>query len=399
MNKLKKYKEFILEKKISVDIPIPNDVIQIADAYTKAGYDIFVVGGAIRDFLQGKTPHDYDLVTNALPNESKQILKGFNVSDEQGKNFGVLRVFTKDEPEGYEIASYRKDISKGRDTKGTDQKVEMGKHITIEDDVKRRDLTVNALFYNLATKEIVDLVGGVDDIKNNIIRAVGIASERFVEDRLRIMRCFRFAARTGGEIDSTTSNAIIKDNRLKGISETDDVSQERVWDEIKKAWEQAKDFNRYLGFFDKYKMWDQIFPGSTINNNFIKSKNFVVVLANLFKNEPIRGLEDKLIQSYKIPNSPDAGKIASQISFLIELSTLTIENVTEIYTKKTKCNISDSTILEWLKVNSIDEPMLIKFVEYRPSVSAKALMDKGFMGRELGLEIKRLETENFKKLL
>ncbi len=397
--KLKKYKEFILEKKISVDIPIPNDVIQIADVYTRAGYDIFVVGGAIRDFLQGKTPHDYDLVTNALPDESKKILKGFNVSDEQGKNFGVLRVFTKDEPEGYEIASYRKDISKGRDTKGTDQKVEMGKHITIEDDVKRRDLTVNALFYNLATKEIVDLVGGVDDIKNNVIRAVGVASERFIEDRLRIMRCFRFAARTGGEIDSTTSNAIEKDNRLKGISETDDVSQERVWDEIKKAWDQSKDFNRYLGFFTKYKMWDQIFPGSTINTNFVKSKDFVVVLANLFKNESIRGLEDRLIQNFKIPNSVESGKISSQIAFLIELSTLTIENVADIYNKKIKCNINDSTILEWLKVNSIDEPMLIKFVEYRPSVSAKELMDKGFMGRELGLEIKRLETERFKKML
>ncbi len=106
-----------------------------------------------------------------LPEESKQILKGFNVSDEQGKNFGVLRVYTKDETEGYEITSYRRDISKGRDTKGDDQKVEMGNDVTIEDDCKRRDLTMKiTLFYNIKNKKIVDLVGGVDDIKNKICK-------------------------------------------------------------------------------------------------------------------------------------------------------------------------------------------------------------------------------------
>jgi tRNA nucleotidyltransferase/poly(A) polymerase len=391
--KLKKYKEFILENKISVDIPIPNDILEIANAYRKSGYDIFVVGGAIRDFLQGKTPHDYDLVTNALPNESKEILKGFNVSDEQGKNFGVLRVFTKDEPAGHEIASYRKDISKGRDTKGDEQKVEMGKHITIEDDVKRRDLTVNSLFYNIVTKEIIDLVGGVNDIKNNIIRAVGIPSERFAEDRLRIMRCFRFAARTGGEIDSTTSNAIKDDNRLIGISLEEDVSTERIWDEINKSWEQAKDFNRYLGFFTKYKMWDQIFPDSKINTNFVDSKDFVVVIANLFKNESTNRLEDKLVQLYKIESD-----IAKKVVFLLTLLSFNVDDVFDIYKKKTQCGVTDSTIIEWLKVNSIDEPMLTKFVDYKPSVSSKVLMDRGIKGRELGLEIKRLESENFKKI-
>ena len=95
---------------LNTEIPLPNDIIEISNAYIKAGKDIFLVGGAVRDFIQGVKPKDWDLVTNALPNESKDILKGFRVSDEQGKNFGVLRVYTKDEPEGYEIASYRRDI-------------------------------------------------------------------------------------------------------------------------------------------------------------------------------------------------------------------------------------------------------------------------------------------------
>ena len=203
---------------------IPKDIEMISALFHNANKDLYVVGGAVRDHLQGKEPHDYDLVTNALPEESKQILNGWNVSDEQGKNFGVLRIYTKDEPLGYELAVYRKDISLGRDTKGEDQKVEIGNHITIEDDVKRRDLTVNALFYDINKNEIVDLVGGVDDIKNNIIRAVGNPTDRFNEDRLRILRAIRFTARIDGEIDTETSNAIKKDNRLRNISSKDDVS-------------------------------------------------------------------------------------------------------------------------------------------------------------------------------
>ena len=386
-------------KKISVNIPLPNDIIEVSNAYIKAGKDIFLVGGAVRDFIQGKEPKDWDLVTNALPEESKEILKGFKLSDEQGKNFGVLRLYTKDEPEGYEIASYRKDISSGRDTKGDDQKVEMGKHITIFDDCMRRDLTMNALFYDIKNKQIVDIVGGVDDIKNGVVRAVGNAMERFIEDRLRICRIFRFAARTGGKIDGNTAKAIRTDNRLKGIGPKDDVSQERIWEEFKKAWKQAIDFNDYLNFFTEFDMWEQVFPGSKINTDLLESKDFVVVMANLFKNESTKGLEDRLVQEYKIPNSPESGKITTQIVFLINLLGLTIDEVPEMYKKKVQCSIKDTTILEWLDVNSINDPVKIKFVEFRPSVSSKELMDRGITGRELGVEIKRLEIENFKKLL
>ena len=386
-------------KKISVNIPLPNDIIEVSNAYIKAGKDIFLVGGAVRDFIQGKEPKDWDLVTNALPEESKEILKGFKLSDEQGKNFGVLRLYTKDEPEGYEIASYRKDISSGRDTKGDDQKVEMGKHITIFDDCMRRDLTMNALFYDIKNKQIVDIVGGVDDIKNGVVRAVGNAMERFIEDRLRICRIFRFAARTGGKIDGNTAKAIRTDNRLKGIGPKDDVSQERIWEEFKKAWKQAIDFNDYLNFFTEFDMWEQVFPGSKINTDLVESKDFVVVMANLFKNESTNGLQERLVEEYKIPNSPESGKVATQMIFLINLLGLTIDDVPEMYKKKVQCSIKDTTILEWLDVNSINDPVKIKFVEFKPSVSSKELMDQGITGRELGIEIKRLEIENFKKLL
>jgi tRNA nucleotidyltransferase/poly(A) polymerase len=391
---IKKYKQFVNENKISTEIPLPNDIIEISNAYISAGKDIFLVGGAVRDFIQGIEPKDYDLVTNALPNESKEILKGFKVSDEQGKNFGVLRVYTKDEPEGYEIASYRRDISGGRDTKGDDQKVEMGGDVTIEDDCNRRDLTMNALFYDIKNKQIVDLVDGVEDIKKGIVRAVGDASQRFIEDRLRICRIFRFAARTGGEIDSKTAQAIRNDNRLKGVGPKDDVSQERIWDELKKSWKQAKDYRYYLNFFTKFDMWEEVFPGANINTDLVDSKDFVVVIANLFKNESPIGLADKLAQEYKIEL-----ETSTKVAFLISLLSFKVEDVFDIYKKRQQCAISDATILEWLKVEGIDTNELIKFVEYRPSVSAQELMSQGFKGKELGIEIKRLEVEKFKSML
>lgn len=392
--KIKRYSQFINENKISAEIPLPNDIIEISNAYIKSGKDIFLVGGAVRDFIQGIEPKDYDLVTNALPNESKEILKDFKVSDEQGKNFGVLRVYTKDEPEGYEIASYRRDISGGRDTKGDGQKVEMGGNVTIEDDCNRRDLTMNALFYDIKNKQIIDLVGGVDDIKKGIVRSVGDASQRFIEDRLRICRIFRFAARTGGEIDSKTAQAIRNDNRLKGVGPKDDVSQERIWDELKKSWKQSKDYRYYLNFFTKFDMWKEVFPGANINTNLVDSKDFVVVIANLFKNESTLGLADKLAQEYKIEL-----ELATKVTFLLSLLNFKVEDVFDIYKKRQQCAITDATILEWLKVESIDADTLIKFVEYKPSISAQELMSQEFKGKALGGEIKRLEIEKFKQMI
>lgn len=380
--------------RVKREIKLPQDILDISDAYIKAGKEIFVVGGAVRDTLQNKEPKDFDLVTNALPNESKEILKNFNVSDEQGKNFGVLRVFTKDEPLGYEIASYRKDISLGRDTKGDDVKVEMGSHITIEDDCMRRDLTMNALFYDIKTKEIVDIVGGIEDIKNGVVRAVGNAFERFIEDRLRIMRIFRFASRMNGVIDFETFNAIKSDNRLRGVSEKEDVSQERIWDEFIKAFDQSKDFNVFLKLLTDFDMWEQVFPGVNINTNFIKSDDLLIHVTNLFKNEvPSREFETKLTQDFKIKS-----EITSKIIFLLTMLSMKVEDVPDMFKKKQQCFISDSVITEWLKINSITD-FRTKFIDFKPSVSSKELMDKGIMGRELGLEIKRLEIENFKRML
>lgn len=391
---IKKYIKFLESiKQEDMWNVIPDSVKELHKLFSSKGKKLYLVGGSVRDFLTGDKPKDFDLATDALPDQVLDIIGNDFRTNLQGKAFGVVVVYTKDQPEGMEIATFREDVSKGRNPE-----VKLG--VTIEDDVKRRDLTYNALFYDLDKKEIIDLTGGREDLDKRITRMVGDPIERFDEDSLRILRAFRFASRYGHPLHTDTEKAIKKRKQLENIDpetgEMKRISQERIWEEIFKSWKQAKDYNHYLNFFTEYDMWDEVFPGANINTNLVDSKNIVVVFANLFRNEPTKGLEDKLIQDYKIPDSPESGKLASKITFLISLLNFNPDDVMSFYKERQRVSIDDSTILEWIDINGIEDEYLIKFVNYKPTVSAKELMDKGFKGAELGKEIKRLEIEKFK---
>jgi tRNA nucleotidyltransferase/poly(A) polymerase len=388
--KLKRYTQFLESKSDMWDI-IPQSVKELHELFQSAGKKLYLVGGSVRDFLTGDKPKDFDLATDALPDEVLEIVGDKYRTNLQGRAFGVVVVYTKEVPEGMEIATFREDVSKGRNPE-----VKLG--VTIEDDVKRRDLTYNSLFYDLDTRQIVDLVGGKEDLQSGITRMVGDPIERFDEDSLRILRAFRFASRYEHPLHKDTESAIEKRKQLENIDpetgEMKRISQERVWEEMKKAWKQARDYNYYLSFFTKFHMWDEVFPGANINTNLVDSKDLVVVIANLFKNESTLGLVDKLAQEYKIEL-----ELATKVTFLISLLNFKVEDVFDIYKKRQQCAITDATILEWLKVETIDTDTLIKFVEYKPSVLAQELMSQGFKGRDLGIKIKELEIEKFKQMI
>jgi tRNA nucleotidyltransferase/poly(A) polymerase len=193
---------------------------QVAEELRAAGYEVYFAGGCVRDLLRGTTPKDYDIVTNATPDE---VMKLFRRTVAVGAQFGVVRVLI-DRGREYEVATYRTDVeySDGRHP----DKVAYSS--SKEEDVKRRDFTINALLMNPTTDEVIDLVGGQADLKTGIIRAVGDPELRFAEDRLRMLRAVRFASRFGFAIDPATLRAI-----EKHAGAIDVVSVERIVVELR----------------------------------------------------------------------------------------------------------------------------------------------------------------------
>ena len=393
MSIIKNYTKFLEALRNENDMwnVIPQSVKDLHDLFSEQGKKLYLVGGSVRDFLTGDKPKDFDLATDALPDEVLEIIGDKYRTNLQGKAFGVVVVYTKDQPGGMEVATFREDISKGRNPE-----VKLG--VTIEQDVKRRDLTYNALFYDLDKREIVDLVGGREDLEKGITRMVGDAIERFDEDSLRILRAFRFASRYQHPLDKTTEEAILKRPQLENIDpetgEMKRISQERVFEEMIKAWKQAKSYTYYLQLFNKFNMWNEVFPGSKINTEIKDCKFLITYIANLFYLEAwSNDLENRMVQNYKI----DADT-AKKAIFLTRLEELDETNAFDYYKSKVRCHITDEEILDWLNVRQIDSPIFKAFLKYKPSVSAEDLMKQGFKGKALGDEIKRLEIEKFKQL-
>lgn len=366
---------------------IPSSIKDLAVLFSKNSRKLFLVGGAIRDFVMNETPKDFDLCTDATPDEILNILKGKYRATEQGKAFGVIVVYTEDQPMGMEIATFREDIY--GDKIGLTRNPDV-KFSTIDKDVLRRDIPFNAMFFDLYDNEIVDLVGGMKDIKNKITRFVGNPDDRIEEDPLRILRLMRFSCRYNFDIDIKTKESIVKNVDMLKI-----ISQERIWDEFNKAFSQSKDFNVFLKLLTDFDMWEQIFPGVNINTELINSKDFLIVITNLFKNEvSSRELETKLIQEFKIE-----ADTAKKVIFLLSMLSMKVEDVFTFYKKKLQCSISNEEILEWLKVSKIND-FRNKFVNfYTPSISSKELMEQGITGRDLGIKLNELEIENFKRML
>jgi poly(A) polymerase len=198
---------------------------QICGTLRTAGFQAYLVGGCVRDILLNREPADYDVATNATPERVEQI---FPNSLMVGAQFGVV-VVTVESQEGnrlqVEVATFRSDVGYS-DGRHPDAVVYTK---SAEKDVKRRDFTINGLLLDPQTYEVLDYVGGRDDLRAGIIRAIGQPEERFREDKLRMLRAVRFAARFGYTIEPETLRAI-----QKFAQEITQVSAERVRDELTK---------------------------------------------------------------------------------------------------------------------------------------------------------------------
>ena len=179
-------------------IKLPETTAYIIERIEKNGFEAFAVGGCIRDSLLGRVPNDWDITTSAKPED---IMNIFENTVETGIEHGTVTVVIDKEP--YEVTTYRidGDYTDGRHP----DSVEFTENI--EEDLSRRDFTINAMAYNNSTG-LVDVFGGREDLENRVIRCVGNPKKRFEEDALRMMRGIRFSAQLGFSIDKDTFNAI-----------------------------------------------------------------------------------------------------------------------------------------------------------------------------------------------
>ena len=359
----------LAEAKLKLNIP--SDIRKIYKLFKKNGKQLYVVGGAVRDAILGKSPKDFDLATNAKPDEVEKIAKqgGFKTVD-VGKSFGVVVV------NGHEIATFRKDIGSGRRPKAVD-------YTDIKGDVMRRDLTINALFYDIGKGNIVDLVGGIADLKKRKIRTVGKAEDRFDEDPLRKLRAVRFAGSVGGKMSKDTWYALLKNPDISG------VSGERIRDEFIKGIKKAKNVSNYFKMLYTLGMFKQIFPGLTISISNHKTKNHKLQIADMLYTNGADKVKGRL-NGLKYTNQE-----VNDIWFLIVLNlpTWPIENIPIIKNLQKNVKLSTSDIKEWSRMNG--NKKILKLWNWKLSVSPKDAMAQGLKGKDIGDYIKDKEYELF----
>jgi tRNA nucleotidyltransferase (CCA-adding enzyme) len=215
---------------VTIKIQLPKEVLNIIKIFEKNGFEIFIAGGAVRDILLGKIVYDWDFATNTTPEDMLKILKKLDAY--YTNDFGTVGIPNEIEGERpYEITTFRSE-SAYSDFRRPD-KIVWGK--TIEEDLKRRDFTINAMAVRPISKlsgksftfDLIDIFNGQVDLKNKLIRAVGDAHERFSEDALRMMRAVRIAAELGFNIEENTLEALKANATL-----INKIAKERVREEL-----------------------------------------------------------------------------------------------------------------------------------------------------------------------
>ena len=386
--------------RVKMDMPIPDDIKQIKDVFVKNKHKLYIVGGAVRDAILGKTQKDYDLATDAVPDKVEEMMAkaGFKTLP-TGKAFGVINVFT-DQGE-YEVATFRNDLSGGR-------RPDAVSFTNIEGDVNRRDLTINALFYDIETGEVVDLVGGIEhlgkkvvdgkivDGKNKItVKTVGGAESRFGEDRLRILRAIRFAGRFGSELDKDVDAALQNDASLEGIS------GERIRDEFIKGLASAKSTKHFLEMINKYQLFNWIFKGLNVNKRFIDNDDPIVLISMLLSGNDLSVLAKKLNE---LKYSSDEVKKITTLIAMLDLSPDSLEIAPRLKSLFKNSGLSSDQLRNFGANMGISSQLLDSFEEYLklPNVTGPEAMEKYNItkpGPELGKAIRDIEIERFKDLI
>lgn len=223
----------------------PREVQRIAATLVAAGFETWCVGGAVRDALLGHMHGDWDLATAATPAQVRAL---FPRTVPHGIEYGTVGVLDRNGVM-HEVTTFRRDVRHD----GRHAVVEFG--VSLDEDLARRDFTINAIAYSPATGEVRDPFGGQEDLRRGVIRAVGAAAARMTEDRLRALRALRFAGRFGFEIEPATWTAI-----AESAPHLTRLSRERVYQEIEKTLKQVRAPSRSFGLWRRSGAFASLIP-------------------------------------------------------------------------------------------------------------------------------------------
>jgi tRNA nucleotidyltransferase/poly(A) polymerase len=387
-----------LSEKLFIDIEVSDAVDKLHRIFAENGAKLYGVGGFVRDkvksIIDGSPfkPKDFDLVTALKPDDVIKLLRRSKLDlsiREVGKSFGVVLVTIDNDD--YEIATFREDAATG-DGRRPDYVV----FSTIDKDAARRDLTINALYYDFDEKSVLDFHGGIQDLHSRRIRFVGDAQARIYEDKLRVMRFVRFHCR----VNSGGPDSVDKDTRkvIQQCQLRPEISDERIRDEFVKGLTSCLDKVKFLQILEDLGLLAQVFPylKTTVDlrNGFLSLGGLVAQI--LRYNEQKMPIRDKLI------GLKWTREEAADVEFLTGLPRWEPSLVVDFKKCRAKTHLQDQEVLEY--TNTFRDECspghydLIKaLLEYPyPSVSSEAVMSEGFTGSALGQELRRREVESFR---
>lgn len=335
--------------------------VTVLERLEDSGYKAYLVGGCLRDMMMGRQPHDFDIATSAEPETVMSIFSDFEVIP-TGIKHGTVTVMIDGEP--IEITTFRKD-SDYSDGRRPDSITFTDK---IEDDLSRRDFTINAMAFGL-DGEIVDPFGGKSDIKSRVIRTVGSAEDRFSEDGLRILRAIRFASVLGFTIEKETTEAIHKLSRM-----LDRVSFERVFSEMSKIILSEKPSVQFREFKDVF---------SRVASEFSEIKDFEHTLETVDRVEPeitlrftalLHTLGEEQADSVLRKLKSD-GVTIQKVTKLVRFFDTDIDS-SKVAVKKLMSEMGESDFFSLIKLKIADEPEKTIELEKAKQIAEKVIADK-----------------------
>ncbi len=270
---------------------ISRDARKVVEVLQENGYEAYVVGGSVRDLLLGLKPKDFDVATNAKPSEIKPLFRRSRII---GRRFQIVHVqFSR---ELIEVTTFRSNETKGEDKRGGNRRQQTNSGMltrdnvfgSIDDDASRRDLTINALYYDPSDNSIYDFAGGLEDIESRTLRIMGDPATRFREDPVRMLRVARFAAKLGFTIDPATEKPM---HKLAG--DLEHISAPRLFDETLKLFMSGQGLATFWLLHD-YGLFERMVPQLS---KLLKDRNSLAskLVQQAFTNTDLRIRSEKRV--------------------------------------------------------------------------------------------------------